>query len=437
MLAGSLIVALGLGGCASDPVGESARQGSELPPIIFAPGLGMSALAVQVDTQDARTDFAFLLPSMNPVEILPGGGASALDYAVASGLPQDQAPLVPEWLGLDIGADGTATSRPGVTVTPVSVGRDFAAECPRYVPLAEDLAEDGWRLDVDLVCLPFDYRVAPGSNDFADDLVAVVQRTVAAAGGRPAVIACHSQGCLMAYHALRTLDPAWVRQHIGLLYGFAGQFSGCSDCLRWAFQPGWDWNPDAPGESPVDPSWVGEMALGLQAGVYGDALLYRNGTREYRAEDALSLLEDAGAVGMARAAERYGLEVQEWFRLGSVEHEPLPVPSRFVFGDGLPTTVGYAFDSVPVRSGTCSVPQCAGFWSAGDPAPIEVDGDAGDSTWMNAAPQVWTLDPGCDIRRLPGVDHMAIVNDPTAVTLLAASARAVGSGSMPCLDSLP
>ncbi len=426
-----------LGACAPSGGADPDAMDGPLPPIVFAPGLGMSALSVSVDRPGERAAFDFLLPSMNPVDTLPGSAASALDYSVARGLAPQDAAAVPRWLSLAIAPDGTAASQVGVKVEPVSVGRDFGAECPRYLPLAQDLATQGWQIDENLLCLPFDYRLAPGANDFVDDLRDVVEHAVADAGGRPAVLACHSQGCLMAYHALRTLDEDWIRGHIGLLYGFAGQFSGCSDCLRWAFQPGWSWQPETPGESPVDPTWVGEMALGLQSSVYGDAVLYRNGTREYRADEAGELLNDAGAVAMAQAMKTYGLDAQEWFRVGAVERVPLPVPVRVVFGDGLTTTVGYDFDGIPPRSGTCSEPQCAGFWSTVDPAPIEADGDAGDSTWMNAAPEVWTLDPVCDIRRLPGVDHMAIVTDATAVALLTASARAMESEPMPCLDSLP
>ena len=392
----------------------------------------MSALNVQVHTSGGLTDFDFLVPTMNPVDVLPQSASSALEYSVASGLPREQAEQVRAWLSLSIDDAGMASNQPGVTVAPVSVGRDFAAECPRYVTMADQLAAAGWTVNTNLLCLPFDYRYAPGGNSFVADFTTLVERAVSQANGQKAVVGCHSQGCLMALHALRVLNPAWVKANVGGLYGFAGQFSGCSDCLRWAFQKGWSWNVDDHAASPVDPSWVGELGLDLQPSIYGEAVLYRNGAKHYRATDARTLLRDAGATAMARATDLYALDGQEWFRRGSISGEALPVPTRFVFGVDLPTTVGYAYDSVAVRAGSCQEPQCAGFWGVPDPAVIEADGDGGDSTWMNAAPEAWTLDPSCDIRRLPGVDHMAIVTNADAIDGLVSAARGSATGSVPC-----
>jgi len=439
LVAGS--IALALAACTSppSPSGGSVQPPSpsggsvqSMAPIVFAPGLGMSALNVTVDTTDATTSFTFLVPAMNPVEVLPDGASSALDYSVASGLPRSAADQVPRWLSLVIDGRGAAENQPGVSVTPVSVGEDFSAECPRYLALADQLEQAGWTVDADVYCLPFDYRYAPGDNSFVKDFTDLVERAVAQADGTKAVIACHSQGCLMAYHALRVVDPAWVESHIAFLYGFAGQFSGCSDCLRWAFQEGWSWDTDNENASPVDPTWVGEMGLGLQSSVYGDAVLFTNGDREYRAADAADLLDDAGAVAMGRATARYSLDDQDWFRQGSVAHEQLPIPSRFVFGIDLPTTVGYAFDDVDERTGTCDEPECTGFWNSTSPAPIEADGDGGDSSWMNRAPEAWTPDPSCDIRTLPGVNHMDIVTNAEAVSGLIVAARASVGGVVPC-----
>ncbi|CAB4833794.1 unannotated protein [freshwater metagenome] len=432
LLAVFLLVAIGLTGCAgkvstAKPVGEDA-----LAPVVFVPGLGMSALNVQVLIDKDFTGFDFLLPSMNPIDILPQGASSALEYSVTSGLPREEAELVPTWMSLAIDADGVASNQPGVSVAPVSVGRDFAAECPRYLAMTNQLAAAGWTLDANLFCLPFDYRYAPGGNSFVPDFMTLVERAVSKASGQRAVVACHSQGCLMAYHALRVLDPTWVKANVSVLYGFAGQFSGCSDCLRWAFQPGWSWSLDDQNESPVDPSWVGELALDLQPSVYGDTVLYRNGTKEYRATDARALLQDAGALEMSRATGAYTLEDQDWFRRGSINGDPLPIPSRFVFGVDLVTTVGYAYDFVAVRTGSCQEPECAGFWSAVSPSVVTSDGDGGDSTLMNAAPKTWTSSPACDIRTIPGVDHMKIVTDPEAIAGLVATSHGSVEGSIPC-----
>ena len=410
IVCGAIAAALLLTAC-TDP-GDSTS--SEMP-LIVVPGLGMSALHVEVDAQTQTTEFNFLLPVMNPVDILPTD--SALEYSLESGLAVDDVDRVPEWLTLDVDQAGRVSSKPGVSVAPVSVGEDFQAECPRYVALADALADSSadsstgaeWTRNDNLFCLPYDYRMPPGANSFTDDLQELVQRV---GDGEKVALACHSQGCLMAYHAMRTIDPMWITDNIALLFGFAGQFSGCSDCLRWAFQPGWNWDAADESVSPVDPTWAGELALDLQTSVYGDAVLYTQGTRSYRAKDARSLLEDAGALAMSRATDVYSLSLQEWFIEGE-QGVPLLIPSRFVYGIGIPTTVGYRLEDPPVA--------------------ITADGDGGDSSWMNQAPSAWTLDPRCDMRSLPGVGHMDIVTNDDAIALLVESVRGAVIGDVPCV----
>lgn len=371
-------------------------------PLIVVPGLGMSALHVDVDVQAQTTEFDFLLPSMNPVDILPT--ASALEYSLQSGLAVNDVDRVPEWLALDVDPAGLVSSKPGVRVAPVSVGEDFQAECPRYVALAAALA--------DTFCLPYDYRMPPGANSFTDDLQELVQRV---GDGKRVAMACHSQGCLMAYHAMRTIDPMWVTANIAVLFSFAGQFSGCSDCLRWAFQQGWNWDPADESVSPIDPTWAGELALDLQTSVYGDAVLYTQGTRSYRAKDARALLDDVGALAMSRATGVYSLNVQEWFIEGE-QGVPLVIPSRFVYGVDIPTTVGYRLEDPLVA--------------------ITADGDGGDSSWMNQAPAAWTLEPGCDMRSLPGVGHMDILINDEAIALLTETVQGAIAGDIPCISAL-
>jgi len=162
------------------------------------------------------------------------------------------------------------------------------------------------------------------------------------------------------------------------------------------------------------------MALGLQDEIYGQQVLYRKGNVAYRASDASRLLIDAGAASMACATRFYSLGRQAWFRRGTVDQEPLPTATRFVFGSGLPTTVGYDF---------------SGPWRQSDPSPIQADGDGGDSAWMNEAPSGWTGDTGCDMRALPGVGHMDIVNDDQALQLLAASAHSAQKGAPACVNT--
>lgn len=382
-------------GCSANPEQSQGQR-----PILFAPGLGMSTLRVDVDPEGITFDF--LVPVMNP-------DTPALDIALESGLPRDSVNNVAQWLALEIDSNtGAASNSPGVQVAPVSFGENFAKECPRYLDMAGGLEALGWKADKTLVCAPFDYRYPPGENTFVTDLASRVTELFKETGQKT-VLACHSQGCLMTLHALRTLNQEWVSEYVHSLFSLAGQFSGCSDCVSWAFSPGWDWNAHDPDGSPVDPTWVGEMALGLQPEVYADTVLYRgeaiNGESVlYRATDTVQLLNDRGARAMAQATKRYSLNSRPWFQKGNRFGQQLPVPARFVFGSDLSTTIGFDFSS------------------PNQPRPIMSDGDGGDSSFMNRAPKNWTRSVACDMRELPGVSHMEIITNPVALNLLSQTA---------------
>ena len=389
-VASCTVVALLTLGCSANP---EVSQGQR--PILFAPGLGMSTL--QVDVEPEGISFDFLVPVMNP-------DTPALDFSIDSGLPQDSANDVAKWLALEIDMNtGAASNAPGVQVAPVSFGEDFAQECPRYLGMVKELEARGWQVDESVVCAPFDYRYPPGENTFVTNLALRVAELFKETGQKT-VLACHSQGCLMTLHALRTLDQKWVVEHVHSLFSFAGQFSGCSDCLSWAFSPGWRWDPEDSSASPVDPTWIGEMALGLQKEIYADTVLYRDGVTEYRATNTIQLLKDQGALAMSEATIRYSLDSQPWFQEGNRFEQELPIPTRFIFGTDLSTVIGYDLSL------------------QGPARPIMSDGDGGDSSFMNRAPKNWTPSVACDMRELPGISHMEIITNPVAIKLLAQTA---------------
>ncbi|WP_156487694.1 hypothetical protein [Synechococcus sp. MIT S9509] len=154
--------------------GSTSSDRKPLPPIIFVPGYGMGALHVEVEREGRpEANFNFLLPAMNPDAVFAGFSppvANALDYARGSGLEAADVGFVRDWLKLRIDADGSARNRRGVRVRPVSIGRDFARECPRYGGMVESLVSEGWETNKNLACIPFDYRYPPGETRFAADL---------------------------------------------------------------------------------------------------------------------------------------------------------------------------------------------------------------------------------------------------------------------------
>lgn len=63
----------------------------------------------------------------------------------------------------------------------------------------------------------------------------------------------------------------------------------------------------------------------------------------------------------------------------------------------------------------------------------DVDGDGGDSAFMNENPRRWTADPGCDMHGLPGVTHMDILTDDDALDLFVRAASR-GDSAVPCVS---
>ena len=121
-----LIGGLGLGACGGTPT-----QSAEISPLILVPGLGMSALQVEVERPGAQgVEFDFLVPAMNPVEILPNSATSALAYSIDSGLAPADVDSVQQWLSLDIAADGTVRNQEGVSVQPVSMVQTSRPSAP-------------------------------------------------------------------------------------------------------------------------------------------------------------------------------------------------------------------------------------------------------------------------------------------------------------------
>ena len=426
-----LLVLLGLVACG----GQSLEEDS-LSPIIFVPGYGMGALHVEVEEMGrSTTSFDFLLPVMNPDSVFGEFRppvANALDYARHSGLAEADVDFVRNWLKLEIDAEGSAANRQGIRVGPVSIGEDFARECPRYVGMMKTLASKGWVPNRNLDCIPFDYRYPPGETGFSEDLKNLIASRVAEAGGTKVTIACHSQGCLLAYHFLRTQDPEWVDRHVGLFFALAGQFSGCSDCLRWAFQKEWSWDSKNEVVSASDMTWVGELALGLQGSVYGEEVLYKWGETSYRARDARALLREAGALAIARATDRYALGQQAWFQKGDRDQEPLSVPTRVVFGTDLPTTAGFVFARDRAPDPNCTNPQCGGLYAQDYPGLIQTSGDQGDSGWMNQAPRRWLGYPACEMKEFEFVSHMEIFENARVLRLLAETSREIAAGLDRC-----
>ncbi|WP_156487695.1 hypothetical protein [Synechococcus sp. MIT S9509] len=202
--------------------------------------------------------------------------------------------------------------------------------------------------------------------------------------------------------------------------------------MRWAFQKQWSWDSNNHVASPSDMTWVGELALGLQSSVYGEKILYRWGQSSYRARDSSALLREAGALVIAKAADRYALDKQTWFLQGARDHEPLAVPTRVVFGTGLPTTAGFVFDREHAPNPNCTNPQCGGFYSQNGLELITTSGDQGDSHWMNRAPRVWLRNRECEIKEFAKISHMKIFDNRKVMNFFTQTVQEITTGNDTC-----
>ena len=430
-VSGSIFVLILTMACGEDPSGSSSPRS----PIVFLPGFGMGALHVRVDSSaGGPAEFAFLLPPLNPSGDGTAKSPTPLLYALNNGLTTEDIDDVPGWLELMTEEDGSVRSLTGVTVEALSTGVDFLAECPRYRGWMEKVEGEGWTRDQNLYCAPYDYRFPPGKTNDSIRLMALIEKAFEESGGVPVSLMCHSQGCLIAYHFLRTMPEPWLEKNVGLFFSFAGQFSGCSDCIRWAFQKRWDWDSEDALASDSDPTWAGENALGLESEMYEGREIFRVGLEPYFASTIPDLLSFARAVDTEKALGRYELTQQTWYQKGSQLREALSIPARFVYGSEIPTTMGYSFEAAQPSPPACREPSCGPLYSRDYPGLIQMEGDGGMNGIMTRAPMHWTADPACEMRAIPGIQHMDIFDNEAAIRMATELAGEVLSGDLSCLQ---
>eukprot|EP00002_Diphylleia_rotans_P025281 TRINITY_DN4997_c0_g3_i1.p1 TRINITY_DN4997_c0_g3~~TRINITY_DN4997_c0_g3_i1.p1 ORF type:complete len:450 (-),score=82.41 TRINITY_DN4997_c0_g3_i1:163-1512(-) len=118
----------------------------------------------------------------------------------------------------------TYSNRQGVTV----YGKDFGGLSgvehldtlnliPMYGPIIKALEKAGYKRDVNIKGLPFDWMFAGHHYDrvgYFNKVTSLIEQTYAANGNRPVVIIAHSMGTLMTYHYLLGKSQEWKNRYI-------------------------------------------------------------------------------------------------------------------------------------------------------------------------------------------------------------------------------
>ena len=63
-----------------------------------------------------------------------------------------------------------------------------------------------------------------------------------------------------------------------------------------------------------------------------------------------------------------------------------------------------------------------------------MEGDGGMNGIMTRAPIRWTADPTCEMRAMPGIQHMDIFDNEAAIRMATELAGEVLSGDLSCLQ---
>jgi lysophospholipase-3 len=85
-----------------------------------------------------------------------------------------------------------------------------------YYNLVQALVNKGYERGISVMGAPYDWRRAPHENeDWMRNFKALVENTVQRNGNKPAIILCHSMGCMFSYYFFMTqVDQNWRKTKI-------------------------------------------------------------------------------------------------------------------------------------------------------------------------------------------------------------------------------
>ena len=202
--------------------------------------------------------------ALSPVVIIPGDGGSQLEarathkptphFYCASSFDWSRVWLSVTALlpgAIDCWADtvrlafnastGAFANSPGVemrvpgfgnTTTIEVLDPSLASKTGYFSVFVARLVAAGLVRGVSVVGAPFDFRLTPRSAPYVASMVALIEATAAANGGRTVVLVSHSMGCKVAHELLTGQSAAWKAQYIKAWVPLAPALGGSNSILR-------------------------------------------------------------------------------------------------------------------------------------------------------------------------------------------------------------
>lgn len=333
------------------PRQDLLSSGKGRMPVVLVPGLFSSALEYKLHNADVpkawcqSNTFDWTLGWVNPRMLLPG----SIDCLMSA-----------FQLNYDAEKDEYSNGR-GVDLRPMDFGGvDGVYELdpqheiftfPIFKPIIDSLKEDGYEVGKDLHGAPYDWRLAGdahlearnGVGGFYPNMTRLIEKTVKR-NERPVILVSHSFGSNVLLHWLHTfVSDEWRRHHIAGWYSINAPWGGSSK-VPAAYARGDNVGlPLAPYSylKPMEVTHPSGMWMLPQKQVYGDQVVLRTPSKEYKASDWVELFKDLNNTMMLKIWDRFnrlGFSPEGYNRF-------VPgVPVHFIVSNGIQTPLRWDFD---------------------------------------------------------------------------------------------
>jgi pimeloyl-ACP methyl ester carboxylesterase len=238
-------------------------------------------------------------------------------------------------------ASSKLAEAPGVTAFPGKIGdidqTSYVSVVPTYMSVVLALVASGYRKNVDLFGLPWDWRFgALQPDELWDGIRAFIEKSVADPGERFVLIG-HSLGCSLIQRFLMTkVTPAWRSKHIESVVMIAHANGGSSVAFSMLYTKKLPFLSIL-GESPDFVTFLGgTLSCFPNSVVFKDSVVFVDADgRTVTGADGGSILRTRGKLP-GDAAKAFAL----FEPLFTAEPEPIDIPTAIIYNSGLRTTLG-------------------------------------------------------------------------------------------------
>lgn len=368
-------------------------------PVILLPGLAGSVLQEKLNrtdtpawycdkTSDWQTIWLSLTAASRPKCLLDD---LAIYYDTSSQRYRNQTGV--EIRAYDFGGlDGIAALDP-----------DLKSASGTYDKLIEELQKAGYQAGEDLYGAPYDFRLAADGLEqlgFFQALKDLVEAAVNSNRGKPAVLVGHSMGCLVTLYFLSHQTQQWRSMYIAAFVSVSAPYLGSVTALKGSIS-GDNFDVSVIPQDllrPLQSTVPSGPWLFPAAELWQDQVLVQTQSQQYKAADALQLLQDLNLTQQAA--------VYPFVHRQTVPIQPLDIPVHCIYGVGLPTEESYRYD-------------VAKFDADPPPAPTKASTGDGDGTVnINSLQSCRQLGSFVKTHTFTNASHLGILRDDRAVPFI-------------------